>query len=476
MEAFSLKKWLLVTNTHKKWTRLYEKDEISFTADKSCRKNDLILVYQQSPHNKFSFIFQVINSKYGQKGKYRIFVHNKVEIPEPVALSECKNAGLNLTGRTKFHSGLYKLNEREFSDFINLITKKNLNIFSEKIQKPCVGPGAEGYPISLKKELIDFINNLSEFKNRDLNEEETKYLIILPILRRLGWNTWNLKQVFPEHPADGKKIDYALRDYEDNEIFIEAKKLSEDLEEHIDQIKKYCIRQGITNGAITNGIEWIIYDIHYWDYGTGLFKKIDYKKLNLINEPNKDAEELINFFWKSKNKKNSLITKPPNFNEILDRIRNIDYSNYKCYNEAAVKQFLILPMLCSLGWNLRDPNEFVFSPLIKYRRKKFQPDYLLNSNGSPAVLIEVKKINDDLDHDSFDYTKDFTIKGNADIGVLTNGKKWIFILSKGRKFWGIYEHQINSYNISNTSKLLKDILSKEFVSEKENIKYLERLV
>lgn len=473
-----MKKWLLVTTTDPMWTKIYHEDDIEFPANKICKRGDLVLVYQQSPHNKFSFIFQVKKSKHLQKGLYKTTLHKKVEIKEPVSLSDTKNAGINLTGRTKFHADLYHLTEKEFSEFIKLILKKNKDLFSVKKQNPCLGADSEGYSISLKKELIRFINDSKKLESKILNEEETKYLLILPILRRLGWNTWNLKQVFPEHHADGKEVDYALEDYEDNRIFIEAKRLSEDINvfQYKKQLVNYCIRQGITNGALTNGKNWILYDFHYWNYGKGLVKKVDHIEVDLFENPKKGASELIKFFWKKNTKKKKSIHTRPEFREILHRIKKINHNQYQCYNEAAVKQSLILPLICSLGWNIKDNNDFIFNPLIKYRKKRFKPDYLLNVKKKPAVALEIKKMGSDLYNENYGYVKDFTIKGDANVGVLTDGKKWIFILSRSRTFCGLYEYDLDSNNVNDTSILFKKLLSKESIDKNENFKHLEHLI
>ncbi len=231
----------------------------------------------------------------------------------------------------------------------------------------------------------------------------------------------------------------------------------------------------MTNGALTDGIMWVLYNFHYWDYGIGLVKKADSKKVDLSKNPNKGAEELIKFFWKSRNKKKGTIAKRPIYTDILKKLKNINHKKYKCYNEAAVKQYLILPMLCSLEWNLRDPDEFVFNPLIKYKKERYKPDFLLNNYKSPAVAIEVKRMGYNL-LNGFNAVKDFTLNGKADVGVLSDGKNWIFILSKEKKFWGFYEHNIDSSNISETSKLLKILLSKESVNKTGNIEYLEHIV
>ncbi|MGZ3750132.1 MAG: vitamin B12 dependent-methionine synthase activation domain-containing protein, partial [Mucilaginibacter sp.] len=47
------------------------------------------------------------------------------------------------------------------------------------------------------------------------------------------------------------------------------------------------------NGALTDGINWFLYDFHYWDYGIGLVKKSDFKKVDLSKNQGKGAEELI---------------------------------------------------------------------------------------------------------------------------------------------------------------------------------------
>ncbi|MCD4820422.1 MAG: restriction endonuclease subunit R [Candidatus Cloacimonetes bacterium] len=108
--------------------------------------------------------------------------------------------------------------------------------------------------------LIDFIKKIqTEKKIQSLNEEATKQSIILPILQLIGWQVFDADEVSPEFSIENKRVDYALRNGSINKVFIEVKRINEDLEKHQEQLLTYSFRQGVNLSILTNGILWWFY-------------------------------------------------------------------------------------------------------------------------------------------------------------------------------------------------------------------------
>lgn len=91
--------------------------------------------------------------------------------------------------------------------------------------------------------------------------------------------------------------------------------------------------------------------------------------------------------------------------------------------EEATKQFLILPFIQALGYNVFDLQEVIpeFNANVG-AAKKFKLDYAVFKDSKPIILIECKCISDKLEKDDA-YTQLFAYYAAVDarIGVLTNG-------------------------------------------------------
>ena len=114
----------------------------------------------------------------------------------------------------------------------------------------------------MEKDLIALLNDLKANPHlSSYNEDQTKMAVILPILRRVGWDTEKAEEVFPEFSVENKRVDYALRVKNRSAVFIEAKKPSEDLESHNhqEQLLDYSFRQAVEIAILTNGITWSFY-------------------------------------------------------------------------------------------------------------------------------------------------------------------------------------------------------------------------
>jgi len=93
------------------------------------------------------------------------------------------------------------------------------------------------------------------------DEVAVKQGVILPLLQCLGWNPFDIEEVTPEYTVKGQRVDFALRDRSASEVrvFIEAKKASEELEKHQEQLLKYSFAEGVELAVLTNGVTWWFY-------------------------------------------------------------------------------------------------------------------------------------------------------------------------------------------------------------------------
>ena len=91
------------------------------------------------------------------------------------------------------------------------------------------------------------------------DEANTKATAIEPILRELGWDVVDPDEVRREHSVGNRSVDYALFCDDTLKIFIEAKKGSEPLERHQEQLLDYAFAEGVEIALLTNGATWWFY-------------------------------------------------------------------------------------------------------------------------------------------------------------------------------------------------------------------------
>ncbi len=93
------------------------------------------------------------------------------------------------------------------------------------------------------------------------SESDTRYALINPLLKELGWDTSDPAQVRTEY-AIGGRADYALFGDDSNIpiVIVEAKKMSVQLEQEAVQALNYCNAEGVPYFAVTNGKRWEVYD------------------------------------------------------------------------------------------------------------------------------------------------------------------------------------------------------------------------
>ena len=93
------------------------------------------------------------------------------------------------------------------------------------------------------------------------NEALTRYALIDPLLRALGWDTADPSQVLIEYQSGGGSADYALLAADgEPKIIVEAKRLGTPLQGAVTQGINYCIQLGIPFFALTEGRQWELYE------------------------------------------------------------------------------------------------------------------------------------------------------------------------------------------------------------------------
>lgn len=92
-----------------------------------------------------------------------------------------------------------------------------------------------------------------------LDESATKQGVVLKLLSLVGWDTFDVSQVVPEFTVGTRRVDYALRPGSPNSVFIEVKRLGENLERHQQQQLEYCFQEGVKLAVLTNGRTWWLY-------------------------------------------------------------------------------------------------------------------------------------------------------------------------------------------------------------------------
>lgn len=94
------------------------------------------------------------------------------------------------------------------------------------------------------------------------SEALTRYALIDPLLRELGWDTSDPEMVIPEYSSGGGRADYALLRDGKPVVMVEAKSLGSSLQGAVGQGIQYCLVQGTAYFLVTDGRRWEIYETH----------------------------------------------------------------------------------------------------------------------------------------------------------------------------------------------------------------------
>ena len=103
-------------------------------------------------------------------------------------------------------------------------------------------------------------------------------------------------------------------------------------------------------------------------------------------------------------------------------------------DEAKTKQFLILPLIRALGYDDANPAEVVPEFVVDYDTSaSWKIDYALMSNGEPLVVIECKRLSNQLEANEVNQLGRYfpnARRAGAQIAILTNGVIYKFFADK----------------------------------------------
>ena len=112
----------------------------------------------------------------------------------------------------------------------------------------------------MSDKLLEVIEDLqSDERLTSLLEADISRSVILRILDALNWNPSNRREVNPEHPVRGGRVDFALLTGNRPKVFIEVKRGGEPLAGHQEQLLGYAFRHGVKIALLTNGATWWFY-------------------------------------------------------------------------------------------------------------------------------------------------------------------------------------------------------------------------
>lgn len=138
-----------------------------------------------------------------------------------------------------------------------------------------------------------------------IGEQNTKAMLIEPVLHALGWDLFDPDEVNREYRrrSSDNPVDYALLMLRTPRLFVEAKGLGENLDDPrwANQTISYAAVAGVEWIALTNGAQWRIYNAHApVPVEDKLFRTVD-----VADEPDK-AEEILDLLSKENMRENRI--------------------------------------------------------------------------------------------------------------------------------------------------------------------------
>ena len=120
-------------------------------------------------------------------------------------------------------------------------------------------------PLESLLELVQTLSDRIDEHGPALRQSEalTRYALIDPLLRELGWDTSDPDMVIPEYKSGNGRADYALMNDGSPAMMVEAKSLDTNLGDAVlSQGIQYCLEQGTRFFCVTDGGRWEIYETH----------------------------------------------------------------------------------------------------------------------------------------------------------------------------------------------------------------------
>lgn len=123
-----------------------------------------------------------------------------------------------------------------------------------------------------------------------VNEGQVSKGVVMRLLRDLGWDVHDPKQVSAEHAIGNRRVDYALCcPAFGTAVLIEVKRLGRLRTKGEEQLFDYCAKQGVPLAVLTDGRSWNL----YFPGGMGSYEQRKFAVVDLVEDvPEKSAEQL----------------------------------------------------------------------------------------------------------------------------------------------------------------------------------------
>ena len=120
-------------------------------------------------------------------------------------------------------------------------------------------------PLESLLKLVEKLRERIDSHSAALRQSEalTRYALIDPLLRELGWDTEDPDVVVPEYSSGGGRVDYALLANSKPLMMVEAKKHGTSLQDGRKQAVEYAMDETDIKAryfSVTDGAYWAIYD------------------------------------------------------------------------------------------------------------------------------------------------------------------------------------------------------------------------
>lgn len=150
----------------------------------------------------------------------------------------------------------------------------------------------------MKKPIISFIDDLkSNKKLATFDEASTKQAVVLRLLSFLGWDIFNVAEVYPDFSINSSTVSYALRIRNSSKVFIEVKRVHKILDSYQKDLVDLAARDRVELAILTNGITWWFYRVS----DSGNWKQQRFHSVDLLkHKPEKFVPELIDLLSKNK--------------------------------------------------------------------------------------------------------------------------------------------------------------------------------
>jgi hypothetical protein len=133
----------------------------------------------------------------------------------------------------------------------------------------------------MKKQITEFIDELKTNKKlATFDEASTKQAVVLRLLSFLGWDIFNVEEVYPDYSTNSTNVSYALRLRNTNKVFIEVKRIHKKLDSYQKDLVDLAARDGVNMALLTNGITWWFYLVS----GPGNWKQKWFLSIDLMKQ------------------------------------------------------------------------------------------------------------------------------------------------------------------------------------------------